>query len=616
MAVASGMIVLTTGLTGCGKSNSVEALIAEAKQYHQKGDNKAAIIQLKNALEKKPDDTEARTLLGSIYLETGDALSAEKEIRKALSLGISPDKEAADLGKALLMQGQYQKALDATAQADASDAAVSTLRGNAYLALGKPAEAKQLFETALKAKPDYAGALIGLARSAILEKDNAAAISYVDQAVTRNPGNVEVLLFKGDLLRAQGKLDAALAAYDDVLKVKPDNITALLDKANLEIGAGKFDAARADLVAARKFAPKGLRVLYSQALLDFREEKFPASLESIQQILRAVPEDMPTLLLAGAVENALGSTQQSEQHLKTYLGKNPDNLYARKLLATVQIKQKQFQRALDTLAPALKMAQPEAQVLALAGESYMQLKDFTKATEYFEKASALAPETAALHASLGLSRLGQGDSARAVTELEMAANLDPKSTKAGTALAMTHLRLKEYDKALATVATLEKQQPDNPLFQNMKGNIYLSKNDIKNARASFEKALSMQPTYFPAAANLAQLDMQDKNPDAAKKRFESILEKDKKNDDALGALAALALSQGKKEEATALLERASNENPDAVAPAIRLIDLYLHLGEKQKALTLARKFQVANASSAELLERLAQAQLANDDKAG
>ncbi|MGZ5781259.1 MAG: XrtA/PEP-CTERM system TPR-repeat protein PrsT, partial [Burkholderiaceae bacterium] len=616
-AVFSAMIALTSGLAGCGKSNSVEKLVADAKQYHQKGDNKAAIIQLKNALEKKPDDMEVRALLGSIYLDIGDAQSAEKEIRKALSLGMSQDKEAADLAKALLMQGQYEKALDATAQVAGAkdDAAILALRGSAYLAMGKNAEAKDSFNAALKAKPDDAGALIGLARNAIMEKDGATATNYVDQAVAKNPGNVDVLLFKADLLRAQGKFDLALATYDDVLKLKPDNITALLDKANLEIGAGKFEAAKLDVDAARKSAPKSLRVFYTQALLDFRQEKNSAALESLQQILRAVPDDMPTNLLAGAVENALGSAKQAEQHLKKYLEKNPDNVYARKLLATALLKQGQFQHAIDALTPALKAPQPDPQLLALAGECYMQLKDYSKATEYFEKASVLAPQFAPLRASLGLSRLGQGDSARGVTELEMAASLDPKSTKAGTLLVMTHLRLKEYDKAMAAVATLEKQQPDNPLFQNLKGSIYVGKKDLKNARASFEKALSLQPTYFPAAANLAQLDMLDKKPDEARKRFESILAKDKKNEAALSALGSLVLSQGKKEEAVALFERASNENPEAIAPAIRLIDLYLQLGEKQKALTLARKLQVANSSNADLLDRLAQAQLMNDDKA-
>ena len=70
-------------LSGCGKTQSTESLLAEAKQYQQKGDNKAAIIQLKNALQKNPESIETRYLLGTIYNEVGDPVSAEKELRKA-----------------------------------------------------------------------------------------------------------------------------------------------------------------------------------------------------------------------------------------------------------------------------------------------------------------------------------------------------------------------------------------------------------------------------------------------------------------------------------------------------------------------------------------------------
>ena len=67
---------------------------------------------------------------------------------------------------------------------------------------------------------------------------------------------------------------------------------------------------------------------------------------------------------------------------------------------------------------------------------------------------------------------------------------------------MTHLRLKEYDKALAAAKVIEKEQPDNPLAYNLKGAAYLGKKDFAGARASFEKALSIQPTNFPAVMNL------------------------------------------------------------------------------------------------------------------
>ncbi len=615
LALIIATALIGGGITGCGKTKDAQTLISEATDYHQKGDDKAAIIQLKNALQKNPDDPDARYLLGTIYNKIGDSQSAEKELRKALSLGMNPSKVLPALGQALLNLGQFQQVLDETKEisGDKSSAEVATLRGSAFLALGKVTEARDLFEQALKKNADFPDALIGLAKCSLSEKNIDAAMSFSEQAVTRNPQNADAWLFKGDLLRAQGKNDPALAAYDQVVKLKPDSAPAYLNKASIEIGTGKFESAKADIDAARKVAPGSLTVFYTQALLDFNQGKHAAALESLQQILSKAPDHMPSVLLAGAVQYALGSMPQAEQHLKLYLDKDPGNLYARKLLASVLLKNRETQRAIAVLTPALKNVQQDPQLFSLAGEAYMQAKDFAKATEYFEKASNIAPENAMLHTALSMSKLGQGDTSRAVAELERATKLDPKSAPAGILLTMTHLRLNEFDKALTTAKTLEKEFPDNPLIQNLKGGIYLNKKDTANARASFEKAISLQPTYFPAVANLAQLDLQDKKPDAAKKRFEDILAKDKKNIEAMTALSGLALNQGQNSEATVWLERSHKENPEALQPAMLLATHYLSSGEKQKSLALAKKLQGENPGNPDVLDLLSQAQFANGE---
>ncbi|SDZ75440.1 putative PEP-CTERM system TPR-repeat lipoprotein [Nitrosospira multiformis] len=607
---------LTAGsMQGCNKAVDPVKLMADAKRYEESGDHKSAIIQLKNALQQNPDNSEARYLLGAIYNKTGDFQSAEKELRKALSLGMDAGKVLPELGQALLRLGAYQQILDETKElADKTKSAqILTLRGNAQLGLGKTAEAKALFEQALGHNPDSADALIGLAKYSLVQRDVEGATHFSEQAVSRSPQNVEAWLFRGDLLRMQGKSGEALAAYDQVVKLKPNAAIAYINKAFIEIGTGKFEAAKADIDAARKISPS-LMVFYTQALLDFSQQKPAAALESLQQVLSKSPDHMPSVLLAGAVQFALGSMPQAEQHLKHYLEKDPGNIYARKLLASALLKNGETKRAIDILTPPLKNVKEDPQLFALAGEAYMQAKDFAKATEYFEMASDIAPRSAMLHTALSMSRLGQGENARAISELETATKLDPKSPRAGVLLVMTHLRLKEFDKALAAVKALEKENPDNPLIQNLKGGVYLGKNDIANARASFEKALAIQPNYFPTIANLARLDIQDKKPDAARKRFEAILEKDKKNIQAMVALAGLAVNQGQNQKATEWLERAMQANPDVLQPAILLGTHYLRLGEKQKALALAKKLEGTHSKDSAVLDLLAQAQLANNDK--
>ncbi|MCX7194207.1 MAG: PEP-CTERM system TPR-repeat protein PrsT [Proteobacteria bacterium] len=616
LTILAAAFLMTVFLGACGKSQTTASLLVDARQYQSRGEYKTAIIQLKNALQKSPDNVDARFLLGTIYNQTGDAKSAEKELRKALDLGMDAARVWPELGHSLLAQGQFGQILDETTQmaGEQGSAALLTLRGNAYLSSGKKEEAKASFEQALKNKPGDPTALLGLSRHALTEKNIEAATGYADQAVTGNPKDINVWLFKGDLLRVQGKAEPALAAYDQALKLQPDNISAHINKAFLEITAAQYDAAKLDIDAARKANPNNLLVFYTQALLDFTQGKSSNALESLQQVLRAAPDHMPSVLLAGAVQYSLGSMPQAEQNLRKYLGQDPGNLYAQKLLASTLMKSGQPQAVITVLSQAMKDNQQDVQLLALLGEAYMQTGDYTQATTYFSRASVLAPKAAELHTALGLSKLAQGENDLATSEMETAVKLDTQSPKSGIMLVMTELRLKEYDKALVAAKAVEKSQPDNPLAHNLKGAAYLGKNDLVSARASFEKALSLQPANFPAVVNLAQLDLQDKKPDLAKKRFEALLEKDKKNAQVMTALAKLAVSQGQIKEATGWLEKASQENPDALGPSLQLIAHYLSIGEKKQALALAKKLEGSNSGNPDFLDSLAQAQFANDDK--
>ncbi len=615
-AVVSGAFLLG-GLGGCGKSETAASLVAEAKVYQQKGDNKAALIQLKNAVAKSPEDPEIRLTLGTLYNETGDALSADKEFRKALSLGATPAKALPGLATALAAQGEFKKLITETeAESAKGNVGLLVTRGNAYLAMGEPAKAKTAFEDALKAKPDDSAAMLGLASHAFSQKDQDSGNKLADDAVAKDPKNPDVWMYKGMLAGRAGKPEAAIVAYDQVLALKPTHRTAHIEKAYLEIGMGKFDAAKADLDAARKASPGSLIVTYTQALLDFTQGKNEIALEGVQKVLKAMPEHMPSVLLAGAIQLNLGQLQQAEMNLKKYLDRFPNTVYARKLLASTQLRSAHPGDAAATLAPALRDASADPQLLALAGESSMQTRDFDKAAEFFGKASELAPKAASLRTSLGLSKLGQGNRDAAVADMEAATALDPKSQQAGTALVRTALGLKQYDKALAAVLALEKQQPDNALVQNMKGGVYLGLNDPVKARAAFEKSASLQATYFPAVANLAQLDVSEKKMADADKRLQAFLKTDKKHIGAMTALAELNMVQGKTAEATTWLEKAASENPDVVEPGMRLTAMYLRHGEKAKALVLVRKLQIANPTNPDLVDELGQTQIANGDLNG
>ncbi len=610
---ASLTLLILLLLGGCGRTQSDEQLLSAARQHVAKGETKSAVIQLKNLLQQTPANAQARLMLGQLYMESGDVLSAEKESRRALELGINPGEVMPLLARALLLQGQYNKVLDEI-KADEQQPGLLALRGHALVGLNRAGEAATLFEHILVRHPDNPAALLGQVRLALRDDKPDAALAMVERALARSPDEVDAWRQKGDILRLQGKNPEALAAYQKVLKLHPAQVQAHVDIASLHIQAGKLDEARAELDIARRVASNNLMLLYTQALLEFREGKLPAAQEHLQQVLRAAPDHLPSNLLMGAVQRGLGLFAQAEQYLRKFLEANPGHPYASKLLATVLVNTGASDQALALIEPLLPTHQRDLEMLSLAGEIHMRLRQFTKAAGYLERAAALAPQATMLHAALAMSHMGMGDNDRAIAELERATKLDAKSSRAGVLLVLSRLRNKDYGKALEAVTRLEARQDGNPMVQNLKGGVLLMNRDNAGARASFEKALAFEPLFMPALNNLTRMDLNDKKPERARLRLQAALEKDKKNADVMTALADLALIQSKQPEARSWLEQVVRDHPDDVEASLRLVSFYSRIDELPKALALAQKLQASEPSNPTVLAQLAELQTRGGDK--
>jgi putative PEP-CTERM system TPR-repeat lipoprotein len=244
----------------------------------------------------------------------------------------------------------------------------------------------------------------------------------------------------------------------------------------------------------------------------------------------------------------------------------------------------------------------DLQLFALAAEAYMALMSPARQAASREGLDPSASATPATQ--LALSRMAAGDTAQAITTQRSQRFEIP----GGFVLAL-HTCTNQPDKALTTLTALENKIPNDPSLHNMKGVAYSSKKDLANARRSFEKALALAPNYFSAAHNLAQLDLAQNKPADARKRYEAILAKERKNVRAMIALGELAEREGKAEEYLAWLDTAAKADPNAIQPRQLLARYYVEHKQGDKALALAREAIITNPESAAALSLLGKTQL-------
>jgi cellulose synthase operon protein C len=614
---AATAIIAAVLLVGCG-ANTPEAKIASAKHYLAKDDPKAAVVELRNALQKNPDLAEARFLLGKTQLESGDVVAAERELRKAIELKYPPDEAIPPLAEAMLQQGQFKKLVDefrksVLTSAD-SRAELQTVLANAQLALGNKDAAANAFAAATAAKDAYPPAMLGQARLKASASDLPGALALVDAALVKSPKLAEGWLFKGDILLAQGKAVDAMAAYGKAVEAKPDDLAAHATIAWVSLQQGKVDAAAAEVAAMKRVAPKHPQTLYLEAVIAYRQGDFVAAREAIQQELKAAPSDLQGTLLAGAIAYQLKSYEEAESATLKVLQASRSQLFARRILVATYLSKARPAKALEALTPVLDRIDLDSKMLALAGEVYIRNGDATKAAKYFERSAALDPRDPAKRTAAALTRLAKGEAGPAFQELEQAAALDT-GIRSDLALIAAHLTRREFDQALAAIDALAKKEPNSPIAPNLRGVVLLGQGDSAGARQSFERALELDPTYTTAAANLARLDLADKKPEMARKRFEAVLAKDPKNVQALLAIAELSVRTGTKGETVAApIRKAIAADPVAPAPRLALIAFYLNSKDPKKAVAAGQDAVAALPDNAEVLEALGQAQLiAGDD---
>jgi putative PEP-CTERM system TPR-repeat lipoprotein len=529
-------------------------------------------------------------------------------------LGLSQVVTQPLIGEALLLMGEYQRVLSEIQpreQLSATNLArILQLRANALLNLGNVEDACKLFNQSLENNKDNPEIYWGLARCAIAEQDLVKAREWLDIALKIDNKNSKSWAHLGSLELRNDNVESALVSYSNAVNFNSNNLDALAQRIKIRLYMGEVDAARKDLDLLFKVAPNSVLARYHKGLISFHQAKFTEAREALQQVLKLADNHMPSILLAGATELALGNHQQAKTYLNRVLARFPNNAEARRLLAAVQIKQGNTRASLQTLAPLLSPETEDAHALALAGEASLLANDYDKAMSYLGRAAALDPENPHIKTRLAEGLLGGGESERALLVLEQAANSSTTSNQAGFSLVILHLQRKEYDQALKAIDALEKKLPSNPVTHNLRAAALLSKKDRPGARKALEEALAIQPTFFPAAANLAALDMADNNPRAARARFDAILKTDKNNVQALMSMADIAELAKNPQEAVDWLAKAAKADPRAVAPRARLVHFHLANKDNKRALEIANETASANPDSKEALDLLGATQFA------
>ena len=575
--------------------------------YFRLGDLELSISQFQKVLDENPDFLQARLMLAMTFLQQKRIDDCIREVNFVLTKDEHSGVAYNILGSAQLLNNDYDAAMQSFNRAIEIDpGAVDVylkksqslfVRGESELAEATLVEALALSPGVLNARlmlasyyihqENYAEAvdalqdgLAGVPADALIynylagisfkQKDDQAAIDYLQKAKAANPEYLSPALNLAAYYLSKAEYDKALGEYKAILDQNRNNLTALVGMGVAYELAGQVDLAKQtyEQMLAIESPEAALHVAQYYSKNDRLEEALTVLDEALKKAPLSVPLYAPKaslLLQAGRSNEAMTVLEQLEK-LKAGSG------YP-KLIALL-LKQGQDAKA-EKIAESVIKGSPGSNYGYLLQSSIFEYKKQpSKAVEVLKQGLSTLPDDARLTLQLGRIHDLGGNTSEAILVYQELINNNPAYYPGFFAL----------------------------------GTLYDRRGNKKEAQSYYKKTIALNERYVPALNNLAYLyadnygDMQM----ALTLSFKAYRLAPEQQD-VMDTLGYVLLKNNKAEEAVKILEKTIKMHGYNPTISFHLALAYVELKQADKAIAeLEKSLEGGDFPEAEKCRRLLQ----------
>jgi tetratricopeptide (TPR) repeat protein len=305
---------------------------------------------------------------------------------------------------------------------------------------GQPAEAKALYEQALKHQPKNVNAMLRLALVEAKGLNNRGrAIELMNQAVQLAPGDARVAQASSKVAYAAGDYRRALSLAQEAARGLPRNPEAQYDLALANYGVGNLAEALTDARNSLAMGSDFERATEARTFLSMLEiQQSPATAadgpSKVQEVLKARPNDVAAQMAAGALHESKGDHDSAKTAYERILTQNPIFVPAMRRLGYVLAHSNGDQAAALRRAQELASRLPgDPELGKVVGILQFRAGDAAAAMRTLAPIATQRQNDGELLFYLGMSQAQAGDKAPAQASLTRALTLNLPSEQADAA---------------------------------------------------------------------------------------------------------------------------------------------------------------------------------------
>lgn len=592
MTSKSLVVVISLALGALAASGCSRDIEKAKRDYVERGDRygqdknvEAAIIEYRNAIQLDPQFGEAYRKLAAAYLSRGEGSEAVRAAVTAADL--LPDVPEAQLeaGSLLLLAGKFTEAkglAEKVLSANANDVRGRVLLGNATAGLKDVDAAIKEFEEAIRLDPQQAGIYTGLASLKASSGDPVAAERIFKQAVTTDPQSTNARLALAHFYWSNDRVEEAERLMKEAQQLKPTDTRVNVTLALFYQATRRRAEAEPYLRAA---AQSGDDPRLTMLLADYYIALNRGA--EAAKLLQPLTSDrrygvMVSMRLAG-IAQVEGNADEAITIIDRALTGDPTNSRTLAAKSDLLLRQNRLDEAAQAAEAAVAANATSAEAQFVRGKVLRAKGSYDKAEAAFNEVLRLNPRAAAARVELARLRIRSGAEDAVVVATE-AAKADPRSLDARLTLARALMARREYAKAQEVLTTVLAAAPNVAAVHAQMGTLLARKKDTAGARASFDRAIELDPVQLEAASGLTSLDFAAGQQAAALARLDAMVARAPRNSALLVTAASAHASAGTLDRAESLLVTAIEVDPASMTAYSLLGRIYL----SQKRLDAAR----------------------------
>ncbi len=583
-----------------GKINAESRLISATIKY-KTASKSEAIKELEALVNEKTSLIDGIILLSTIYLKEGDGTKALKLLTNGVANNADNLPLRIVLAKVLATKKDYinaEKHLKEAVNIKPEEYSLQVDLASFYAATNQLDKAETTLRNAISQDPEDAERYLVLVEFLSSRVSIQKAEEELNLAINNNPDLFDLKFSQVKFYENIGNREEAKKVLEKIISDKLydlEGIKARTQLAGLLFDEGDHKAAKVYVDEVLGEYPNNNDAILIKSKLALADLDAVGAINGLRTVVKNDPGNADASLLLAKAHELNKESALAEDQLKKAIEANPVNDQAHFNYADFLMSKGRFDEGVDVLDKALTYFKDSYALLELKLGSVASSGDDSQILPILDMMEQAEPRNDSVNITRGQFYLSKKQTDKGIEQFELAFDKALSKYKPLNLIVETYIKTNQVDKAKERLNKILSVNANDPVANQIKGQLHFLLKEIETARKHFTLAAENASSWFKPYSSLSSTYLYEQNYDKAISVLKDAQTNLKSAAPAKLLIASIYERQKKFDDAISTYEEILDDQPTNKLAANNYASLLLDYGQASdipKALSIAKGFEL------------------------